>query len=199
MERGRAGSASLRSTTSPPSFSSPSFSFSFFSFPSSSSFSSSPSSSSPSRGPAAPGPWKRSRRMAAGSAGDSRAGAIQDVRGDDATTVRRRRERPPRGVPAPLGGPTNGSAEQEGRPRTRSRHDSAGAMVELRGSVRGKRCSAAPRPAAACPVPRGCRAVRGRRRRGTAVGPVRPHQNPVGPPERELSRPPSLQSGTAGL
>ncbi|XP_040562402.2 dapper homolog 3-like [Gallus gallus] len=170
MERGRAGSASLRSTTSPPSFSSPSFSFSFFSFPSSSSFSSSPSSSSPSRGPAAPGPWKRSRRMAAGSAGDSRAGAIQDVRGDDATTVRRRRERPPRGVPAPLGGPTNGSAEQEGRPRTRSRHDGAGAMVELRGSVRGKRCSAAPRPRRRLPrasgVPGGQgKAAQGHRRR----------------------------------
>ena len=37
--------------------------------------------------------------------------------------------------------------------------------------------SGAPPPhvaAATCPVPRGCRTVRGRRRRGTAVGPVRP-------------------------
>ena len=37
--------------------------------------------------------------------------------------------------------------------------------------------SGAPPPhvaAATCPVPRGCRTVRGGRRRGTAVGPVRP-------------------------
>eukprot|EP00076_Gallus_gallus_P042060 XP_025007598.1 uncharacterized protein LOC112532661 [Gallus gallus] len=161
MERGRAGSASLRSTTSPPSFSSPSFSFSF---------SSSPSSSSPSRGLAALGPWKRSRRMAAGSAADSQAGAIRNARSDDATTVRRRRERPPRGVPAPLGGPTNGSAEQGGRPWTRSCHDGAGAMVELRGSVRRKRCSATPHPRRHLPRASGMpdgqgKAAQGHRRR----------------------------------
>ena len=66
-------------------------------------------------------------------------------------------------------------ALRQWRLRTRGRRhgdaDGAGGMEEPRGSVRGKRRSAAPLPRRR---PRGRRAVGGRRRGGTAAGPVRP-------------------------
>ena len=163
-----AGSASLRSPASPPSSS---------------------SSRSPSRSPAGPGPWKRSGRE--GRGGAAPAGARRDARGDDAMTARAPTERTPRAAPAPSGGPTNGSADEGGRaralrqwrPRTGDRRDGAGGAVGPRG---GKRRSADPRHRRR---PRGRRAVGGRRRGGTAAGPVRPPSEP--------SRPPSLRRRAA--
>ncbi|XP_052539671.1 uncharacterized protein LOC128080911 [Tympanuchus pallidicinctus] len=94
-----------------------------------------------------PWPRKRSGRAATGIGVGSRAGAIRDARGDDATTARPRTERTPRAVPAPFRGPTNGGTEEAG-PSAGSPPMAAGGLPQWRWRRRGAPCgeSGAPPP-----------------------------------------------------